>query len=140
MIGDHCFRERRTCGRGTRCHMGHYCVAFCKPRPQGFRENLHNVTIARNTVLISYKEPFVLMLEDAEKDLQMGHYTNSEIDTMFKDIVAQTVGDRTDGDCDNDDIKEFGRETSTITIICYVPSEHHCTIAPLLVILVNLTH
>ena len=61
--------------------MGHYCVAFCKPRPQGFRENLHNVTIARNTVLISYKEPFVLMLEDAEKDLQMGHYTHSEIDT-----------------------------------------------------------
>ena len=95
--------------------MGHYCVAFCKPRPQGFRENLHNVTIARNTVLISYKEPFVLMLEDAEKDLQMGHYTHSEIDTMFKDIVAQTVGDgeNTDGDCDNDDIKEFGRETST---------------------------
>ena len=33
------------------------------------------------------------MLEDAEKDLQMGHYTHSEIDTMFKDIVAQTVGD-----------------------------------------------
>ena len=72
------------------------------------------------------------MLEDAEKDLQMGHYTNSEIDTMFKDFVAQTVGDRTDGDCDNDDIKEFGRETSTIlqlyimSLQSTIAQLHHC--------------
>ena len=110
-MGDHCFRDRRACGRGTRCHMGHYCVAFCKPRPRGSR----NDTLARNTVLISYKRPFVEMLDDAEKDLQNGHYTHSEIDTMFTGVIEQTTGDgvNTDGDCDNDDIKKFGRETST---------------------------
>ena len=34
---------------------------------------------------------------------------------MFTGVIEQTTGDgvNTDGDCDNDDIKKFGRETST---------------------------
>ena len=79
--GTHCFTDRKACGAGSRCNFGHYCVAFCKPRPKS-RDG--NTTDVRNgMVLISYKQPFIKMLEDQITDIENGQFSAGQIQELF---------------------------------------------------------
>ena len=51
------------------------------------------------------------MLEDAKTDLENGQYTTSGIDSLMTEIVEASEEDGRF--CDNDEIKQFGREANT---------------------------
>ena len=115
--GNHCFTNRMACGRGTRCVMGHYCIAFGKLRPSRNQDNLHKNTSTetdskseliceRDCVWIYYKGPILDMLDDAKLDLENDLISLSEARIFFGDIGTQA---REDGEnCNYEDIKNIG--------------------------------
>ena len=83
--------------------MGHYCVAFCKPRPKN-RDG--NTTDVRNgMVLISYKQPFIKMLEDQIIDIENGQFSVGQIQELFD---ATFKAGQDDGwRCRDDEVKDI---------------------------------
>ena len=51
------------------------------------------------------------MLTDAKTDLENGEYTTSNIDSLMREIIEASEEDGRY--CDNDEVKQFGREANT---------------------------
>ena len=99
------------CGRGTRCVMGHYCIAFGKLRPSRDQDNLHKNTSTETDsksemIWIYYKGPILDMLDDAKWDLENDLISLSEAKNLFGDIGTQAREDG--GNCNYEDIKNIG--------------------------------
>ena len=100
---------------------GHYCFGLCIHAPTRNLDqatspapNITNLQRNGDTVMLAYKAPFRIMMEDMELDIKHQSIGKNKIIEILKDLADKVAIDL--NSCDSDDIREISNYANTARI------------------------
>ena len=100
---------------------GHYCIGLCVHAPTRNLDqatspapNITNLQRNGDTVVLAYKVPFRIMMEDMELDVKHQSIGKNKIIEILKDLADKVALDL--NSCDSDDIREISNYANNARI------------------------